>query len=325
MPGRPIRCRGGLVLAAAAAALAAGCASLPYDRVDGIECEKTLRLKPDEPQFVRGRPIAVLDAADWIWPGSLLGKLLLWDVRIDSHEISPETEERLRRYLAFNGLDNVKVRVNAYSVCDEWRRTIRNRAVGAGWRYTFGILAWVGYTILPGRLFGGDNYNPYSNTVSLYSDIPAVALHEGAHAKDLARTDLKGTYSFLYLLPLVPLHHERLATRDALSYLRAEEPAELQRQGYHLLYPAYGTYVGGEIGAFTGAALPVTIAAVIAGHVAGRVRASQLPETCDGPAAPPADAPDAAPAPRSAETEPAEATAETAPTGGDPPAPESAP
>lgn len=42
--------------------------------------------------------------------------------------------------------------------------------MGWGWRYSIGMLSWLQYTLLPGRLFGGDHYNPYSNTISLYSD-----------------------------------------------------------------------------------------------------------------------------------------------------------
>ena len=40
------------------------------------------------------------------------------------------------------------------------------------------------YTIFPGRVFGGDRYNPFTNTINLYSDHPSIALHEAAHAKD---------------------------------------------------------------------------------------------------------------------------------------------
>ncbi|MEI8352759.1 MAG: hypothetical protein WCG36_10680, partial [bacterium] len=89
-------------------------------------------------------------------------------------------------FMTDNELRDVKVRINEYSVGGELRRTIRNKSIGAGWRYTFGMMGWLGYTIMPGRFFGGDNYNPYSNTINLYSDLPCIGLHEAGHSKDFA-------------------------------------------------------------------------------------------------------------------------------------------
>ncbi|HVF15777.1 MAG TPA: hypothetical protein VNA21_02670 [Steroidobacteraceae bacterium] len=36
-----------------------------------------------------------MNAADWYWPESLLGKLPLWNKNIDSHQISPDTVEAI--------------------------------------------------------------------------------------------------------------------------------------------------------------------------------------------------------------------------------------
>lgn len=257
--------------------LAAGCATTPYRYGTTYADPRAGPPLAPEEQIVRGRPHWLLDHSDCIWPGSLLGKLVLWDWRVDSHTISPETEAVMRRYLEANELRHVKVRLNAYHVRDEWRRLVNNRSVGAGWRYTFGVLSWLQYTLLPGRFFGGDHYNPYTNTVHLYSDIPAVAVHEAGHAKDFANRKWKGTYAMIYILPLVALYHEAQATNDALGYLRAEEPPELQREGYRILYPAYGTYLGGGAGQF----VPVFdaglyLAAVVGGHVVGRIQAAGI-------------------------------------------------
>ncbi len=84
---------------------------------------------------------------------------------------------------------------------------------------------------------GGDHYNPFTNTISLYSDIPAVAIHEGGHAKDFAQRTYKGTYAAAYvLLPGVPLYHEAKATSDALAYIREHETFEQEREAYRTLY-----------------------------------------------------------------------------------------
>lgn len=260
-----------------------GCATVPYQPGRSIDYVHGYEMPPDEPQFVYGRPCRVLDAADWYWPGSLLSKLILWNRKVDSHRISDETVEALKAYLELNELHHVKVRVNAYSVADEWRRTFRNHSVAPGWRYTLGFLAWLQYTAFPGRFFGGDNYNPYSNTINLYSDIPAIALHEGGHAKDFAQREWKGTYAFSYMIPFVNLYHEALATSDALGYLRAQDDLAMQKEGYNVLYPAYGTYIGGNFGEwlFFPWNYVAYAAGVIPGHVVGRVRSATLPDPTD--------------------------------------------
>ena len=270
--------RAGQLAMVALISLCSGCATLPYRAgPPPRESERTLRLRPGEEQVVRGRPYAVLDASDWIWPGSWLGKLILWNARVDSHEISTNTEQVLEDYLAINELSNVKVRLNQYSPGDEWRRLFHNRAVGAGWRYTLGLFSVLNYTILPGRFFGGDHYNAYTDSINLYSDIPAVVVHEGGHAKDWGRRKYKGTHAFLYALPGAPLYYEAVATSDALGYLRETQPLALQKQGYNVLYPAYGTYVGGTLGQIIYDPYGLyAMGMVIPGHIVGRIKSARL-------------------------------------------------
>ena len=258
--------------------VSSGCATVPYRYgVDYVDPHLPPEPLPPEEQIVRGRPNRFLDASDWIWPGSWLGKLMLWDRRVDNHQIGEETEMVMHHYLAVNELEHVKVRLNAYHVRDEWRRLRTNRSVGAGWRYTIGVISWLQYTILPGRFFGGDHYNPYTNTINLYSDIPAIAVHEGGHAKDFANRKWKGTYGAAYIIPFVNLYHEALASNDALGYLRAEQSPELQYEGYRLMHPAYGTYVGSNFGlVFPAYDLPIYLGAIGSGHVTGRIRGSQV-------------------------------------------------
>lgn len=225
-------------------------------------------------QVERGSRRPIIDATGWVI--GIPSKILMWDRRVDNHNISPETEAKLAEYLAVNNLRAVKVRLNQYAPRDEWRRLVANKSVGPGWRYTLGTLSWVGYTLLPGRVFGGDNYNPFTNTINIYSDVPAFAVHEGGHAKDFAQRDLPGTYAAAYiLLPVVPLYHEAVASRDALAYAHEYWPIEEERQAYHNLAPAYGSYVGGSMPVNVDA--PLVLAGIIGGHVIGRVTAAQLP------------------------------------------------
>ncbi len=257
-----------------------GCAAAPYQKVEITDSEKTLRLRPDEDQFVRGRPVPVLDKSiGWIWPGSLLGKLLLWNHKVDSHVIDDETIHALEEYLEVNEIEHVKVRINAWNVRDEWRRSLRNREVEPWFRYSFGVLNAIQYTIFPGRIFGGDNYRPYSNTINLYSDIPAVAWHEGGHAKDFGRRSWKGLYAFVYGLPFGSLYHEAVATGDVMGYLHEYGDDDELRDAYHILYPAYGTYIGGEVSSLApdqSTAWLIQGSAILGAHMVGRVRGKRV-------------------------------------------------
>jgi hypothetical protein len=175
-------------------------------------------------------------------------------------------------------LGDTMIRVNGYAPGDEWHRTFRNRNIHPLWRYPFGFFAWVGYTIMPGRFFGGDNYNPYSNTINLYSDLRPIALHEAGHAQDFARRRYKGTYAALYLIPFVDLYPEAVASSTALSYEETYRPLAEQKQACWLLYPAYATYVGGNVGQYlvSSAYWPIYLGSVAVGHVVGRTTAAGL-------------------------------------------------
>jgi hypothetical protein len=268
--------------------LACGCATVPYHITSAQDYPGSYPLARNEPQVVTGAPNGFLDASDWFWPGSLLAKLLLWNGKVDSHQISDETVAAAVRFCREHELGDAMIRVNAYSVGDEWRRTFSNRNIHPLWRYPFGFVAWLGYTILPGRFFGGDNYNPYSNTINLYSDLKPIALHEAGHAQDFARQRYKGTYAFLYMIPFVDLYHEAVATSTALSYVETYGPLEEQKQACRLLYPAYGTYVGGNIGSYIFASWywPIYLGSVGVGHAVGLTTAALLPENAGQDQAP---------------------------------------
>jgi hypothetical protein len=221
-----------------------------------------------EPQMERGEPRPIIDAFGWVW--GIPSKILLWDRRVESHRISPQTEYGLQEYLAENDLHGVKVRLNQYHPMDDWRRLVRNKSVAWPWKYTFGAVSTLSETIFPGRLFGGDHYNPYTATIHLYSDVPAIAMHEGGHAKDFSNRDYPGTYAAIYALPIVPLYHERIASNDVLGYLNRRGDRNGEKAAYRILYPAYGTYVGGAAGTiFPTASTPVYAAGVLSGHAAG--------------------------------------------------------
>lgn len=233
------------------------------------------RLSDDQPQIQRGNPRKVLDAAAWVI--GIPSKLILWDRRVDNHRIGPETEAAIATYLDTNGLGTTRVRINQYAPADDWRRLVRNDAVGIPWRCTLGAVSTLYETVWPGRLFGGDHYNPFTDTIHLYSDVPALALHEGGHAKDFARRKWKGTYAASYVLPIVPLYHESVASRDVMAYVKTLGTPEQQREACRILYPAYGTYVGSAFGAIAPRyGDPIYLGSVVAGHFWGRSEARKF-------------------------------------------------
>lgn len=264
-----------LVLVASACCLLTGCHVLsPQPILPGCSNLPDSLLAEGEPQIEQGAPLPVIDCAGWIW--GIPGKVLLWNCRVENHRISPETAGVLAGYLAANELDEVKVRLNQYHPLDDWRRLRRNTSVAWPLRYSVGTISVLGETLIPGRVFGADHYNPFTATIHLYSDLPSIALHEGAHAKDFARRKYPGLYAVAYLVPGVPLFHERIATRDVMAYVEDQHDPQLIREAYHVLYPAYGTYVGDALGhCFPGLAGPFYLAGVLGGHAAGRVLASQ--------------------------------------------------
>lgn len=249
-----------------------GCASLPYTfgTAESYFVSGELAARSG-PQVERGQPRAVIDTLGWVW--GIPGKIILLDRRVENHRIDAVTEAEIAAYLADNELSTVKVRLNQYHPADDWQRLVANKSVGAGWRYTLGTLSVLGETVIPGRLFGGDHYNPFTNTIHLYSNVPAIAIHEAGHARDFARRKWKGTYAAAYLLPVVPLYHEAIATNDALGYIQTTRDTAAQREAYEILYPAYGTYVGSTV---SGIVPFGYIAGVIGGHVCGQWKSGTL-------------------------------------------------
>lgn len=263
-------------LVAAVLLVPTGChAPLRSNSIDASQIFESPELYDTQPQIQSGERRPVLDAIGWTI--GIPSKLLLWNRRVDNHNISLETQAAIAEYLDANELHSVRVRLNQYRPGEDWRRLVKNKSVGAPWRYTLGAISVLGETVLPGRIIGGDHYNPFTNTVHIYSDIPAIALHEAAHAKDFARRKWKGSYAFAYLIPTVPLYHESVASSDVIAYLESHGSQRQRADAARVLYPAYGTYIGSAAGNFLPKyGNPIYYGSVLAGHAAGRWEASRI-------------------------------------------------
>jgi hypothetical protein len=144
------------------------CDSKPCDHssIEGGSCDQLgcdgLAGRHSDVEY--GRKIGAIDSLGWIV--GVPRKLMLWDRKVDNHSISSHTTSAVSQYLSDRGLSDVKLRVNQYDPIGEWKRLVQNKRMSPGWKYTAGVLRTAEYTFLPGRIFGRDEYNPFTNTVS---------------------------------------------------------------------------------------------------------------------------------------------------------------
>lgn len=231
-----------------------------------------------EPVTAEGKPVWIVDVLGNVF--GVIGKIILWNWKVNRHRIESGTEEAVAAYLAENKdkLGNVAVQLNRYAPQDSWRRLFQNQGVEWPYKYTLGLLTvLIVDTILIDRIFGGDRYNPYTHTVHIHSDLPSVALHELGHAKDFSERRYRGSYGLLYVVPAAPLYHEFQASKEAFDYIREEDLHKTEIEAYKILYPAYGTYAGSLFG-YAG-----NIIGAIAGHIWGRTEARELEERLPRP------------------------------------------
>jgi len=197
-------------------------------------------------QIQRGTPRPVIDAA-----GRLLGvpnRIAIGHAGVDSHNISQQTEWEISNYLEQNGLSSVLIRSNQYAPVDEWRRMVANKRIRPVWKATFGNYNLLKYTLLPGRLTGGDWYNPYTDSLHVYSDTPVLAVSRAAYAKDVRTRVNPGAYAAIKDIPLAGLSHDTTATKIAMEWYEAH-PDQLE-SAQAILYPGYGASVGGQLASF---------------------------------------------------------------------------
>jgi hypothetical protein len=225
----------------------------------------------NQSQFEHGEPHKVVDAVGWVF--GIPKKLIVWDRRAVNHRVSDETERDLSQYMEANGLSSTKVRVNEYDPIGEWRRLGSNKEVGAGWRYTFGALGTLGYTLFPGRLFGTDGYNPYTDTIYVYSDIPCLAEEQASYAKLVRARRYPGSYVAVTSLPFIQLLPEKQSKTEVLDYTLSSGTPDEQREATRVLYAEFGAEVGGQASVLLGAGLPLTFAGAGVGHVAATAEA----------------------------------------------------
>ena len=197
--------------------------------------------------IVRGKPRPVIDGLGKVF--GIPNRIALGDPRVDNHSISSETERQVSQYLQDHQLDSVLVRSNQYDPVGEWKRMVANKNIRPVWKLTAGNYNLLKYTLLPGRITGGDWYNPYSETLNLYSDVAPLAVSTAAYAQDIQSRTNPGAYAALKEIPGVGLKHDTTATMLAIDWYANQHPDQLE-SAENVLYPNYGASWGGQLGSF---------------------------------------------------------------------------
>jgi hypothetical protein len=195
-----------------------------------------------------------------------IGKLVYWNHRFKLHNVSDETLQIVESDLSRHPeLGNLRVNVNRWAPWESFARLASNDGVDARWRWSFGFIRTLLFeVILPNRIFGYDSYDPYTHTIHLYSDDPALALLQVHKAKHYAERRFRGTKaaSRLFLLPDWAI--ETAATEDLLDELKAGDDRGLEHDAYRSLHPAVGNYPGQHLLGIG------NVAGALMGHSSGR-------------------------------------------------------
>ena len=195
--------------------------------------------------ITRGRPWPFLDALARFM--ALGNKLLFLNARFEDHEVPAPVEAAIADFAAHHELHGLHVRLNEYAPLDDLRRLFFSGRVNILLRLFLGLPMWLALALVPGRIFGGDHYNPFTDTVNLYTGHPAVALHELGHALDFRRRSLPGLYALTRYIPGVALYQEYLASKYAIDFMRERGMHDDELRAWRLLFPAYSTYVFGAL------------------------------------------------------------------------------
>lgn len=199
------------------------------------------------------------------------------DRRVDSHDVSDQTTESIATFAEAHQLDGLCARINQYDPIDEFGRLRTNHTVAPGWRYTLGTMSVIGYTSVPGRIIGLDQYNPYTNSVYVYSDVPALAVEATASAKDVRSRTLPETYAAVNQLPFVCIWHESVNVRDAVAFVEQNGTPEERIDGLRVLHANYGSTVA----VATGAGPIAQLGGAVAGQFTGQFQAAWLERQAD--------------------------------------------
>ncbi len=221
------------------------------------EIEKRLKNDPQLEEklhqilVTRGKKNKIVDTLRGFFTWSQ--KLLYWNRTVGSGELHEDAEIATKLALVDGDSASTHISINEYNPKIIWQRTFQNDKTSILTKLTFGTIYALVYTVIPGRLlYGfGDQYNPFADTVILYSDNLDLALHEAGHAVDFSEKQKKhlgpGLYTLARVFFPIMLYQEAVATGKAFKFTAEHGASEDLKSSYALLFPAFGTYLAASI------------------------------------------------------------------------------
>lgn len=220
----------------------AGCASSSYQF--GMPNRPLTPAASEEAnQLTFGGEQPRLDRAErWIhYPSE---KLRQWlpgkEPTLDPEERRSLALGKAQEYLELNELNDVHIDVRQYDPATQWQRLRENDRIHPIWKYTDGTLSHLSYTLMPGRVFRTDSFNPYTNTLSLNSTDPAMALYTAAEAKIIFNRRYPGLYLAACRFPIVGISNSVQVANDVLSYARIRQDWDSERELTPQIYSNFG-------------------------------------------------------------------------------------
>jgi hypothetical protein len=183
-------------------------------------------------------------------------------------------------YLDNNSLKGLFIDVREYDPGQQWQRLVDNNRVSPIWKYTLGSAYHLGYSILPGRAFGYDRYDPFTNTLSINSTRPSSALFTAGYVKKIYDQRYPGTYVAANFLPIMPLIRDTSIANDVLTYSHVQLEWRLKQELYPLVYGRLGGDVVSQATSLipSMAYMPFYMSPLLtrAGRVTGRVAGTAI-------------------------------------------------
>ncbi|MEK6826933.1 MAG: hypothetical protein AABX99_00415 [Nanoarchaeota archaeon] len=169
--------------------------------------------------------------------GNLPYKLILLSKDVGNYP-RENTQKYISEYIADEKLENVTVRIGHNRVVKDTIRLFKDEKLK-----DISLLGKI-FLGIPSTILGGiyskftraDYYNPFTRTAVIYSDVPAIAVHELAHAKDYQDIGAPTLYSLFRSTGIGALYQEARASLMAHKYLKGKE-----RTGRYLI-PAFLTH-----------------------------------------------------------------------------------
>lgn len=182
--------------------------------------------------------------------GGIRPAILVGQEKAHKYLQNPNTKELEKHLSDLKGvkeLSNTLVRTQGSRPIKDLQRVWQNHRTG-DFSKVLGTLA-TPIIDLQANLSRSNHYNPFSDTASIYSDIPEITRHEVGHAETFNRTGIPGGYAMLRAYDptnqlmggsgVMSQIQESTANNSALGHLdKAQDRREYRRR----TYPGRGTY-----------------------------------------------------------------------------------